>query len=134
MPGMGPADPGAMAGTAAGGSLSCGPGWMDLVPDHGAGWMVAAHAAAGLAAAWWLRRGERCALRLLGLVLAALAPAVRVITTAVSLLARPAGVPDVCGPLAGWVFRDLRPSTGSMGLGGSLTRRGPPLVAVLPRT
>lgn len=98
-----------------------------LLTGHGSGWMVGAHVGAGLAAAWWLRRGEAWAWRLVLLLAVLAGPALR--------WPRPAPCPHAgdlrTAPQTAVVpargADDLRPS-GTALTGGPLRRRGPPRV------
>lgn len=102
-----------------------------LLTGHGSGWMVTAHTGAGLAAAWWLRRGEAWAW-LLVLLLAGSTS--RVLRWPMPGRRPHAGDPrtatgTIVLPSSG--AHDLRPS-GKALTGGPLRRRGPPRVTRAP--
>ena len=115
------------AGAAAGGCAATT--WTGLVTGHAPGWMVLAHAGAAVAAAWWLRRGERLAVRLLSLLPALAAPLLAVVLVAAHRLGN--GLPDRLSETGGapWTDRDARGPTGSSPAADPVSRRGPPLPA-----
>lgn len=88
--------------------------------------MALAHAAAAVGAAWWLRRGERLAARLLSLLLALAAPLLSVLLVVVggldgqrlSRLCRTGGTP--------WADRDVRVAGRASPTADPVSRRGPP--------
>lgn len=115
------------AGASAGGCAATT--WIGLVTGHASGWMVLAHAAAAVGAAWWLRRGERLAARLLSLLPAMTSPllgfvlvvAHRLDHELVAPVSRTGGTP--------WADRDLRVAGWASPTTDPVSRRGPPSLA-----
>ncbi len=100
--------------------------WTGLVTGHASGWMVLAHTAAALAAAWWLRRGERLAARLLSLLPALTAPLLGFVQVVAHRLgdelmtpvSQTAGTPRSCP--------DVRLAGSGSPTADPVSRRGPP--------
>ncbi len=100
--------------------------WAGLVTGHASGWMVLAHTAAALAAAWWLHRGERLAARLLSLLPALTAPLLNFV---VAVAHRPGD--ELMAPASQtggtpWSCPDIRLAGSGSPTADPVSRRGPP--------
>lgn len=112
MPGMAPASPS---------TVDPGGGWSDLVPGSGRPAMVVAHVLAAVLAAWWLRRGERLAARLVALLSGLALPLRRVLTGTPPRAARTVSPPRPAVRAA-----DRACPGAAVRAGGPVSRRGPP--------
>ncbi len=113
-----------LAGAPAGGCAATT--WTGLVTGHASGWMVLAHTAAAVGAAWWLRRGERLAAHLLSLLPALTAP----LLGFVLVVAHPFG-DELAAPVSRtggtpWAGRDVRVAGWASPTADPVSRRGPP--------
>jgi hypothetical protein len=125
MGGMGMALPAAgPVGAPAGGCAATT--WAGLVTGHASGWMVLAHTAAALAAAWWLRRGERLAARLLSLLPALTAPLLGFVVVVAHRLGGELKIPASQTGGTPWSCPDVRLAGSGSPTTDPVSRRGPP--------
>ncbi len=100
--------------------------WAGLVTGHASGWMVLAHTAAALAAAWWLRRGERLAARLLSLLPALTAPLLGFVLVVAHRLGDELMTPASQTGGTPWSCPDVRLAGSGSPTADPVSRRGPP--------
>jgi len=100
--------------------------WAGLVTGHASGWMVLAHTAAALAAAWWLRRGERLAARLLSLLPALTAPLLNFVVAVAHRLGDELMAPASQTGGTPWSCPDIRLAGSGSPTADPVSRRGPP--------